>query len=61
MTSKQTPINSGFDGATTAIQALAGKDLHGMNAIVTGGYSGIGLEHAERLWALSERLCGVTL
>lgn len=49
MTSKQTPINSGFDGATTATQALAGKDLHGMTAIVTGGYSGIGLEAVRTL------------
>lgn len=36
MTSKQTLINSGFDGTTTAMQALAGKDLHGMTAIVNG-------------------------
>ncbi|CRM10673.1 oxidoreductase [Pseudomonas sp. 58 R 12] len=49
MTSKQTPINSGFDGATTATQALAGKDLHGMTVIVTGGYSGIGLEAVRTL------------
>lgn len=44
MINKQRPIESGFDGTTTAMQALAGKDLHGMTAIVTGGYSGIGLE-----------------
>lgn len=49
MTSKQTPIDSGFDSATTATQALAGKDLQGMTCIVTGGYSGIGLEAVRAL------------
>lgn len=49
MTGKQTPINSGFDATTTATQALAGKDLRGMTAIVTGGYSGIGLEAVRAL------------
>ena len=44
MINTQSPVESGFDGTTTALQALAGKDLHGMTAIVTGGYSGIGLE-----------------
>lgn len=44
MINTQSPIESGFDGTTTALKALAGKDLHGMTAIVTGGYSGIGLE-----------------
>ncbi len=49
MTSKQTPIDSGFDSATTATRALAGKDLQGMTCIVTGGYSGIGLEAVRAL------------
>jgi len=51
MINKQRPIESGFDGTTTAMQALAGKDLHGMTAIVTGGYSGIGLEAVRVLAA----------
>lgn len=41
---KQTPLRCGFDAATTATEALAGHDLSGMQAIVTGGASGLGLE-----------------
>jgi D-arabinose 1-dehydrogenase-like Zn-dependent alcohol dehydrogenase len=44
MADKQTPIGSSFDAGTTAQQALAGSDLRGKTVIVTGGYSGIGLE-----------------
>ncbi|NWA33066.1 SDR family NAD(P)-dependent oxidoreductase [Pseudomonas sp. C6002] len=44
MADKQTPIGSGFDAGTTAQQALASSDLRGKTVIVTGGYSGIGLE-----------------
>lgn len=49
MTRKQAPLNSGFDASTTALQALAAKDLRAMTAIVTGGYSGIGLEATRAL------------
>jgi NAD(P)-dependent dehydrogenase (short-subunit alcohol dehydrogenase family) len=35
---------SGFGPATTAEEALAGRDLRGKIAIVTGGYSGLGRE-----------------
>ena len=41
---KQTPLRSGFDAGTTATEALAGRDLSGVQAIVTGGASGLGLE-----------------
>jgi NAD(P)-dependent dehydrogenase (short-subunit alcohol dehydrogenase family) len=44
MTSPQTPLHSGFDSTSTAAQVIDGIDLHGKTAIVTGGYSGIGLE-----------------
>ncbi|XCY77111.1 oxidoreductase [Pseudomonas sp. CBR-F] len=44
MIEEQIPVASGFDVNTTALQALAGCDLHGQTVIVTGGYSGIGLE-----------------
>ncbi|OON40867.1 oxidoreductase [Izhakiella australiensis] len=49
MTSKQLPINSGFAAATTADQVLAGRNLSGITAIVTGGHSGIGLETTRAL------------
>src|SRR5262245_42097397 len=39
----QTPIGSGFGARTTAEEVLAGCDLSGKLAIVTGGYSGLGL------------------
>lgn len=41
---QQAPIDSGFDGASTATDVLKGIDLSGKVAIVTGGYAGIGLE-----------------
>jgi NAD(P)-dependent dehydrogenase (short-subunit alcohol dehydrogenase family) len=44
MPSLQQPIPSGFSRTTTAQEALGGADLSGKLAIVTGGYSGIGLE-----------------
>lgn len=44
MTTKQTPINSGFGASVTAEEVINGIDLSGKTAIVTGGYSGLGLE-----------------
>jgi NAD(P)-dependent dehydrogenase (short-subunit alcohol dehydrogenase family) len=44
MTARQTPLHSRFDSTSTAAQVIDGIDLHGKTAIVTGGYSGIGLE-----------------
>lgn len=44
MPSPQTPILSGFGARTTARDAIGGADLTGKVAIVTGGYSGLGLE-----------------
>ncbi|MGK5057804.1 oxidoreductase [Janthinobacterium sp. LB2P49] len=44
MDNKQTPLHSGFDATTTATEALSGRDLSGVQAIVTGGASGLGLE-----------------
>ncbi|MZQ83280.1 SDR family NAD(P)-dependent oxidoreductase [Paenibacillus sp. 5J-6] len=44
MTTKQTPIGSGFGASVTAADVIKGIDLSGKIAIVTGGYSGLGLE-----------------
>ncbi|WP_261387973.1 SDR family NAD(P)-dependent oxidoreductase [Chitinophaga pinensis] len=45
----QRPVNSGFDAASTATDVIKGLNLHGKAAIITGGYSGIGLEAAKTL------------
>jgi NAD(P)-dependent dehydrogenase (short-subunit alcohol dehydrogenase family) len=45
----QAPISSGFGPRTTAREVLGGQDLSGKVAIVTGGYSGLGLETSRVL------------
>jgi NAD(P)-dependent dehydrogenase (short-subunit alcohol dehydrogenase family) len=40
----QKPIGSGFGAASTAAEVIDGIDLTGTVAVVTGGYSGIGVE-----------------
>lgn len=49
MSDQQHPIGSGFTAASTADDVLAGVDLTGVNAIVTGGHSGIGLAATRAL------------
>ncbi len=49
MKTEQKPLKSGFDAKTTAKEVLAGRDLTGKTAIVTGGYSGVGLETTRAL------------
>jgi NAD(P)-dependent dehydrogenase (short-subunit alcohol dehydrogenase family) len=41
---EQKPLNSGFGPKTTAQEVMAGRDLRGKVAIVTGGHAGLGLE-----------------
>ena len=56
MTTAQHKIGSGFDATSTADDVLQGIDLSGKLAIVTGGYSGIGLETTRALTRAGARV-----
>ncbi|MFF9808178.1 SDR family NAD(P)-dependent oxidoreductase [Streptomyces coeruleorubidus] len=56
MNTAQHKIGSGFDGTSTADDVLEGIDLSGKLAIVTGGYSGIGLETTRALTRAGARV-----
>ena len=49
MTTAQAPINSPFGMRSTAAEVIAGIDLSSKVALVTGGYSGLGLETVRAL------------
>lgn len=49
MSTPQNPIGSPFSAASTAAEVMAGIDLGGRRAIVTGGYSGIGVVTVRHL------------
>ena len=49
MTTTQAPIASPFGMRSTAAEVIAGIDLAGKVALVTGGYSGLGLETVRAL------------
>ena len=52
----QKPIGSGFHAKSTAAEVVSGIDLSGKNVIVTGGYSGIGLETVRALAGAGARV-----
>jgi NADP-dependent 3-hydroxy acid dehydrogenase YdfG len=45
----ESPITTGFGHQSTAADVIAGVDLSGKRAVVTGGASGIGVETARAL------------
>lgn len=47
--SEQTPIGVEFGASSTADEVLDGIDMGGTTAVVTGGYSGLGLETTRSL------------
>ncbi|MEU1821093.1 SDR family NAD(P)-dependent oxidoreductase [Streptomyces abikoensis] len=49
MITKQQRLGTGFGAHSTADDVLAGVDLTGTTALVTGGYSGLGLEATRAL------------
>ena len=52
----QKPIISGFDSKSDADKIVKEKDLRGIIAIVSGGYSGIGLETTRALVAIGAKV-----
>lgn len=56
MTNLQSPIGSGFSAATTTAHIIRGIDLIGYVAIVTGGYSGIGIDTVRTLSSAGARV-----
>ncbi|PZT75831.1 MULTISPECIES: oxidoreductase [unclassified Streptomyces] len=53
---EQQPLGSPFSVASTAQDVIAGLDLSGRNAVVTGGYSGLGLETTRALVGAGARV-----
>ncbi|WP_316526668.1 SDR family NAD(P)-dependent oxidoreductase [Kitasatospora brasiliensis] len=56
MTTTNNKVGSPFSAASTAEDVLAGLDLSGRTAVVTGGYSGLGLETTRALTAAGARV-----
>ncbi|MFF2190694.1 SDR family NAD(P)-dependent oxidoreductase [Streptomyces sp. NPDC058155] len=56
MTTQQHKIGTGFGARTTTDEVLRGIDLSGRLAVVTGGYSGLGLETTRALAGAGARV-----
>jgi len=56
MRTLQSPIGSGFGAASAAEEVIRGIDLSGRCAVVTGGYSGIGIETVKALRSAGARV-----
>ena len=56
MPSEQRPLPSGFGLRSTAAEVIEGIDLTGKTAMVTGGYSGLGLETVRALAGAGARV-----
>ncbi|MFI5679328.1 oxidoreductase [Streptomyces cellulosae] len=54
--SDQQPLDSPFSATSTAEDVMAGLDLSGATAVVTGGYSGLGLETTRGLATAGARV-----
>ncbi|WP_329812131.1 SDR family NAD(P)-dependent oxidoreductase [Streptomyces sp. GSL17-113] len=52
----QQPLGSPFSASTSAEDVVAGLDLSGKTAVVTGGYSGLGLATTQALTAAETRV-----
>lgn len=56
MTTPQTPLDSPFGYRSTAADVVAGLDLAGRTAVVTGGYSGLGTETVRAMAGAGARV-----
>lgn len=56
MTTPQAPLASPFGLRSTAAEVVSGIDLAGKTAVVTGGYSGIGIETVRALAGAGARV-----
>jgi NAD(P)-dependent dehydrogenase (short-subunit alcohol dehydrogenase family) len=53
---EQAPINSPFGQRSTAAEVIRGADLSGKTVLVTGGYSGLGLETVRAIAGAGARV-----